>query len=144
VKVITRDGVEVSNFIDCHRTGFFAIEAKDEEAGKSTDLLLRLAFGQVRHYASHATCPRRQPSWTSHREPPPPRRKPNGPPTWPADVISQIHALKGLLAAEALNVEEIIARFTGVKAEIVRRHLEILRVMGEVQENPAGRYQGAA
>lgn len=28
VKVITRDGVEVSNFIDCHRTDFFAIEAK--------------------------------------------------------------------------------------------------------------------
>lgn len=54
VKVITRDGLEVANFIDCHRTGFFAIEAKDEEAGRSTDLLLRKAFGQVRHYASHA------------------------------------------------------------------------------------------
>ena len=54
VKVITRDGVEVSNFLDCHRRDFFAIEAKDEEPGKSTDMLLRRAFGQLRHYASHA------------------------------------------------------------------------------------------
>jgi len=54
VKVITRDGLEVSNFLDCHRTGFFAIEAKDEEPGRSTELLLRKAFGQLRHYASHA------------------------------------------------------------------------------------------
>lgn len=54
VKVITRDGVEVSNFIDCHRKDYFAIEAKDEEPGKSTEILLRRAFGQLRHYASHA------------------------------------------------------------------------------------------
>jgi hypothetical protein len=54
VKVITRDGVEVSNFLDCHRRDFFAIEAKDEEPGKSSDMLLRRAFGQLRHYASHA------------------------------------------------------------------------------------------
>lgn len=54
IKVITKDGVEVSNFLDCHRTGFFAIEAKDEEPGRSTDLLLRKAFGQLRHYVSHA------------------------------------------------------------------------------------------
>jgi hypothetical protein len=54
VKVITRDGVEVPNFLDCWRAGFFAIEAKDEEPGRSTELLLRRAFGQLRHYASHA------------------------------------------------------------------------------------------
>ena len=54
VKVVTRDGVEVANFIDCHRTDFFSIEAKDEEPGKSTEILLRRAFGQLRHYASHA------------------------------------------------------------------------------------------
>lgn len=54
VKVITRDGVEVSNFIDCYRANYFAIEAKDEEPGRSTELLLRRAFGQLRHYASHA------------------------------------------------------------------------------------------
>lgn len=54
VKVITRDGTEVSNFLDCHRTGFFAIEAKDEEPGRSSDLLLRRAFGQVRNYVTYA------------------------------------------------------------------------------------------
>ncbi len=54
VKVITRDGVEVSNFLDCYRRGFFAIEVKDEEAGRSTDLLLRRAFGQVRNYVTYA------------------------------------------------------------------------------------------
>jgi hypothetical protein len=54
VKVITRDGVEVSNFLDCHRTGFFAIEAKDEELGRSSELLLRRAFGQVRNYVTYA------------------------------------------------------------------------------------------
>jgi hypothetical protein len=65
-------------------------------------------------------------------------------PAWPADVISQIGAVKRLLAAEALSVEELAARFAGARADIVRRHLEILQVMGEVQQNPDGRYQGAA
>jgi hypothetical protein len=65
-------------------------------------------------------------------------------PAWPADVISQIGAIKRLLEAEALAAEDIAARFTGAKADIVRRHLEILLVMGEVMLNPDGRYQGAA
>ena len=65
-------------------------------------------------------------------------------PAWPADVISQIGAIKRLLEAEALSAEDIAARFTGAKADIVRRHLEILLVMGEVMLNPDGRYQGAA
>jgi len=38
----------------------------------------------------------------------------------------------------------LAARFTGAKADLVRRHLEILLVMGDVRENPDGRYQGAA
>ena len=54
VKVITRDGVETTNFVDCYRRDFFGIEAKDEEPGKSTDLLLRRAFGQVRNYITFA------------------------------------------------------------------------------------------
>jgi len=37
VKVSTRDGVEVSNFLDRHRWDFFVIEAKDEEPGKSSE-----------------------------------------------------------------------------------------------------------
>jgi hypothetical protein len=66
------------------------------------------------------------------------------PPAWPADVISQIGAIKRLLADEALSADDVAARFTGAKADIVRRHLDILLVMGEVQQNPDGRYQGAA
>src|SRR3990172_767046 len=54
IRLITREGVEVVNFIDCFRTAFFAIEAKDEEPGRSTDLLLRRAFGQVRNYVTYA------------------------------------------------------------------------------------------
>jgi len=37
----------------------------------------------------------------------------------------------------------VAARFASAKADIVRRHLDILMVMGEVQQNPDGRYQGA-
>jgi hypothetical protein len=65
-------------------------------------------------------------------------------PAWPADVISQIGAIKRLLADEALSADDVAARFTGAKADLVRRHLDILFVMGEVQQNPDGRYQGAA
>jgi hypothetical protein len=65
-------------------------------------------------------------------------------PAFPADVISQIGAIKRLLAHEALTADDIAARFTGAKVAIVRRHLDILQVMGEVQQNPDGRYQGAA
>ncbi|MDP3773959.1 MAG: hypothetical protein Q8Q85_06790, partial [Gemmatimonadales bacterium] len=54
IKVITKDGVEVANYIDCFRRDFFAIEAKDQEPGRSSDLLLRRAFGQVRNYVTYA------------------------------------------------------------------------------------------
>src|SRR5690242_13465159 len=53
IKVVTRDGIESTNFVDLYKAGHFALEAKDEEAGKSTDMLLRKAFGQVRSYVGH-------------------------------------------------------------------------------------------
>jgi hypothetical protein len=65
-------------------------------------------------------------------------------PAWPADVISQIGAIKGLVASEALSADDVAARFVGARADIVRRHLDILLVMGEVQQHPDGRYEGAA
>ena len=64
-------------------------------------------------------------------------------PSWPADVISQIGAIKQLLASEALSASEIVSRFSGARADIIQRHLEILSVMGEVQKNPDERYQGS-
>lgn len=51
VKVVARDGTETTNFVDLYRAGHFALEAKDSEANRSNDLLLRKAFGQVRTYA---------------------------------------------------------------------------------------------
>lgn len=53
IKVIARDGTESTNFVDLYKANHFALEAKDEEAGKSTDMLLRKAFGQVRSYVGH-------------------------------------------------------------------------------------------
>ena len=62
-------------------------------------------------------------------------------PAWPGDVITQIGAIKQLLAENPQSPDEITARFRGAKAEIVGRHLEILHVMGEAQLNPDGRYE---
>jgi hypothetical protein len=70
--------------------------------------------------------------------------KPAKLPKWPADVISQIGAIKRLLVAQSLTTDEIAKQFVGSKPEIVRRHIDILEVMGEIQKNPDGRYQGAA
>jgi hypothetical protein len=54
IRVITKEGEQVSNFIDCYRRDFFAIEAKDDETGRSRELLMRRAFGQVRNYVTYA------------------------------------------------------------------------------------------
>ena len=53
VKVVSRDGTETTNFIDLYKTGHFALEAKDEDPGRSPDVLLRKAFGQIRSYIGH-------------------------------------------------------------------------------------------
>lgn len=52
IKVVARDGTESAGFVDCFKQGCFALEGKDEEAGRSSDALMRRAFGQVRNYAS--------------------------------------------------------------------------------------------
>jgi len=53
IKVVAREGTDSTNFVDCYKSGHFALEAKDEETGRSSDLLLRKAFGQVRSYAGY-------------------------------------------------------------------------------------------
>ncbi|MBA3644611.1 MAG: class I SAM-dependent DNA methyltransferase [Gemmatimonadaceae bacterium] len=50
IKVVARDGTESTNFIDLYKRNHFALEAKDDDAGKLNDVLLRKAFGQVRNY----------------------------------------------------------------------------------------------
>ena len=63
---------------------------------------------------------------------------------WPPDVISQIGAVKRLLASEALTATELAACFKGAKVEIVGQLLEILDVIGEAQVNPDGRYEAVS
>jgi len=51
VKIITRDGVVSTNYIDLFKHGCFALEAKDLADGASTGTLLTKAFGQAVNYA---------------------------------------------------------------------------------------------
>ena len=53
VRVVNRDGTETSNFVDLVKLGFFLLEAKDDESGRSPEVLLRKAFGQARSYAAN-------------------------------------------------------------------------------------------
>ncbi|HEY0971318.1 MAG TPA: DNA methyltransferase [Gemmatimonadales bacterium] len=53
IRVMTRDGGEAANYIDLYKENHFVLEAKDAEDGKSTDLLLRRAYGQARTYAGN-------------------------------------------------------------------------------------------
>lgn len=53
VTLVARDGTETTGFIDCYKRGHFVLEAKDAEPGRSTDVLLRRAYGQARQYAAH-------------------------------------------------------------------------------------------
>jgi len=64
-------------------------------------------------------------------------------PAWPATAVEQIGAIKGLLAAESLSAEEIVAQFEGGRADLVRRHVETLAVMGELRVETGGRYAPA-
>jgi hypothetical protein len=53
VKVIDRDGKESTNFVDLYKSDHFVLEAKDKEAGRPDDVLLRKAYGQARSYITH-------------------------------------------------------------------------------------------
>jgi hypothetical protein len=53
VKVIERNGAESSNFVDLFKRDHFVLEAKDGEAGRPDDVLLRKAYGQARSYVTH-------------------------------------------------------------------------------------------
>lgn len=69
---------------------------------------------------------------------------PTARPAWPTTVIEQIAALKSLADAGPVGVEDAAARFVGARREIVARHLDILAIMGELQQTPDGRYQALA
>jgi len=57
IDVITVEGAESANFIDCWKANHFALEGKDQDIAKkgkaSNEALLRRAYGQVRNYVHH-------------------------------------------------------------------------------------------
>jgi hypothetical protein len=53
---------------------------------------------------------------------------------WPADAIGQITALRALMFAGPITVDEATRRFVSAWREIVARHLETLAILGEVRE----------
>jgi hypothetical protein len=53
VKVVHPDGRETTNFVDLFKRDHFVLEAKDKEPGRSDELMLRKAYGQVRSYVTH-------------------------------------------------------------------------------------------
>ena len=55
VQVMDREGRESTNFIDCWKSGHFAIEAKASGDDRRNDSLLRKAFGQVRNYVAYVS-----------------------------------------------------------------------------------------
>ncbi|TKC99643.1 class I SAM-dependent DNA methyltransferase [Polyangium fumosum] len=52
---------------------------------------------------------------------------------WPSDAIGQITALRALVTAAPITVDEAARRFAGARRDIVARHLETLAILGEVQ-----------
>jgi RNase H-fold protein (predicted Holliday junction resolvase) len=55
VQAMDREGRESTNFIDCWKSGHFALEAKASGDDRRNDSLLRKAFGQVRNYVAYVS-----------------------------------------------------------------------------------------
>jgi hypothetical protein len=53
IKVVDRAGKDGSNFVDLFKREHFLLEAKDKEAGRTDELMLRKAYGQARSYITH-------------------------------------------------------------------------------------------
>jgi len=62
------------------------------------------------------------------------------PAPWPPDAVGQLTALQQLANAAPISVDEATKRFTGAKRDIVERHLETLRLLGELRLADDGRY----
>ena len=63
---------------------------------------------------------------------------------WPGSAIEQIAELKALVAAAPASTEEAAAAFGRAPAELVRRHLETLVLVGEVRQDEHGRFAAVA
>ncbi len=63
---------------------------------------------------------------------------------WLGSAIEQIAELKALVAAAPASTEEAAAAFGRAPAELVRRHLETLVLVGEVRQDEHGRFAAVA
>jgi hypothetical protein len=68
------------------------------------------------------------------------KAQPAAKPAWPATAVEQIAAIQETLSAEPLTAAQVTARFAGARADLVRRHLETLALMGEVRVEAGGKY----
>ena len=63
---------------------------------------------------------------------------------WPGSAIEQITELKSLVAAAPATAEDAATEFARAPAELVRRHLETLVLVGEVRQDEHGRFAAVA
>lgn len=63
---------------------------------------------------------------------------------WPTDAIGQITALRALVLAKPISVDEATSRFTNARRDLVARHLETLAILGEVLALGGDQYAAAA
>ena len=63
---------------------------------------------------------------------------------WPGSAIEQIAELKALVTAAPATAGEAAAAFGRAPAELVRRHLETLVLVGEVRQDEHGRFAAVA
>jgi hypothetical protein len=77
-------------------------------------------------------------------EPAPASGATDGKRPWPGSAIEQIAQLKALVTAAPASAEEAAAAFGRAPAELVRRHLETLVLVGEVRQDEHGRFAAVA
>jgi hypothetical protein len=65
---------------------------------------------------------------------------PQAKPAWPGTAVEQIAYLKRAVEGRSMTPDEATALFDGARPDLVARHLETLALMGELREEPGGRY----
>lgn len=58
---------------------------------------------------------------------------------WPQTALDPIAGLKKSIERRPGTIDEVVARFSGAKRELVQRNIDTLVLMGELQEIGGGR-----
>lgn len=59
---------------------------------------------------------------------------------WPKTAIDQLAAIIRLLSKKPMKADELVAAFQGARRDLVKRHLETLTIMGEIQQTDDGAF----